>query len=94
MYNPYIPTEGWHSTAQEDPQRQSPPPHGLLEGLLRRFTSGGESRRQERSFLDSIPFLNQLDSGDLMLLLLLYFLYQETHDEDWLIILGVVLLSG
>ena len=34
-----------------------------------------------------------IDTGDLMLLLLLFLLYTESHDEDFLIILIVVGLS-
>lgn len=37
--------------------------------------------------------LAKLDSGDLMLLLLLILLYRESRDEDFLIILAVVVMS-
>lgn len=57
------------------------------------------------SFFGSLPFFGgiekglssilpgKMDSGDLMLLLLLFFLYLESKDEDFLIILAVIAMS-
>lgn len=34
--------------------------------------------------------LSGLDAGDILLMLVLLFLYQEKKDEDWLIVLALV----
>lgn len=71
------------------PQRDA----GLLErlrGLLSRFGGGGE----EKSLFVGVPVLEKLDSGDILLILVLIFLFRESGDEEWLIILALVLLMG
>lgn len=59
--------------------------------LLGRLLPSGEGK--ENPFA-GIPVLEKLDSGDLLLILVLIFLFQESEDEEWLIILGLVLLMG
>lgn len=66
---------------------------GLLErlrGLLRRFGDSGE----ERPLFAGVPVLEKLDSGDILLILVLIFLFRESEDDEWLIILALVLLMG
>lgn len=36
----------------------------------------------------------RLDRGDILLLLVLIYLFRETDDDEWLIILALVLLMG
>lgn len=38
--------------------------------------------------------LGQLDKGDILLLLVLIYLFRESEDDEWLIILALVLLMG
>lgn len=76
-------------TGTAAPQRDA----GLLErlrGLLSRFGGGGE----EKSLFAGVPVLEKLDSGDILLILVLIFLFRESGDEEWLIILALVLLMG
>ena len=96
MYNRYIPMDDTpaHSpepepchTAPEKacgtngapppPRSSAVPPDGLT-GLLRHF-------------LDQFH-LNQVDSGDLLLLALLFFLFRENADEELLVALGLLLI--
>ena len=94
MYNRYIPTEDTHKPGQEACQEPapescreeapSPPPHCTssasdgLTGLLRHF-------------LDQFH-LHQVDSGDLLLLALLFFMFREHADEELLVALGLLLI--
>lgn len=93
MYNRYIPTEDTKA-AEPEPSRESaaesrctdapPPPHSAppapdgLTGLLRHF-------------LDQFH-MHQVDSGDLLLLALLFFLFRENADEELLVALGLLLI--
>lgn len=38
--------------------------------------------------------LDRFDSGDILLILVLIFLYKDKNDEDWLIVLALVVLMG
>ena len=38
--------------------------------------------------------LSQLDHGDFLLLFILIYLFRESEDDEWLIILALVLLMG
>ena len=93
MYNRYIPTEEPHTPPEPERQHRpepepcreepSPPPQPPrqadgLGGLLRHF-------------LDHFH-LQQVDSGDLLLLALLFFLFREDADEVLLIALGLLLI--
>ena len=89
MYNRYIPRGEYRPTeppeqgqAQAPPKRQS----GLFGGLLSSAPS-----------LDGILkalHLDRFDKGDILLLLVLAYLFLESEDEDWLIVLALVLLMG
>lgn len=92
MYDQYLPTTGWHSVEEETAGGEEGF-GGLLGSLLSRFGMGGGSAPAAKDALfPGIPLLEKLDSGDILLLLVLYCLYQESKDEEWLIILGLVLL--
>lgn len=86
MFDRYIPQSGWVSTEAEE---RRGPLGGMMDNLLG-FLGMGEPRREVSPF-QGIPFLEKLDTGDILLLLILYYLYRETGDEEWLIILGLTL---
>lgn len=98
MYNRYIsrsapePVEepGRGERVEQNPPRE-PVPGGLLERVRALFS---RVREGERSWLDRIPLLENLDSGDILLIVVLIFLFRESDDEEWLIILALVLLMG
>lgn len=82
MYNRYIP-QGEYESASPQPQRSG---------------SGGQN-----NFLGGLPkldgilkalHLDRFDKGDILLILVLLFLYTESNDEDWLIVLALVVLMG
>ena len=62
-----------------------PPPGGLFGG----FSPGGDGSL--RKLLDRFH-LDRIDSGDLLLLGLLFLLYREGADEELLIALGLLLI--
>lgn len=87
MYNRYIPAEDgtYEKIPEEEPQTGGP-------------VSGGEERRGPedlggllRQLLDRFQ-LDNIDSGDLMLLALLFFLFREKADEEVLVALGLLLI--
>ena len=68
-----------HGEAHQSPPRGSPPPHpDGLSGFLRHF-------------LDQFH-LDHVDTGDLLLLGLLFFLFREEADEELLVALGLLLI--
>ena len=109
MYNRYIPQEGYapvesagepRAEANGSPRKSSP--FSFLSSLL-----GGGDRSDQRDkgeegekkssglfgILDKLG-LGRLDRGDILLLLVLIYLFRETDDDEWLIILALVLLMG
>lgn len=91
MFDRYIPQDGWQRV---DSQAAGADFGGMSSGLIDNllgFLNLGKSRRQEsRHPFQGVPFLEQLDTGDILLLLVLYYLYQESGDEEWLIILALL----
>ena len=68
-----------HGEAHQSPPRGSPPPHpDGLSGFLRHF-------------LDQFH-LDHVDTGDLLLLGLLFFLFREDADDELLMALGLLLI--
>lgn len=98
MYNRYIPEENFQpvETGQPSPQPQGQRngnnwgggPFSFLNGLLGRTKNAGGAGILERLGLQN------LDSGDILLLLILFYLFRETGDEEWLIILALMFLMG
>lgn len=99
MYNRYSPQGGYQNLDPEIPG--SPPPssgHGtglgggrissLLQSLL-----GGVKNAGSTGILEKLG-LSQLDKGDILLVLVLIYLFRESEDDEWLIILALVLLMG
>ena len=72
------------SSARDGPRREPPPPPSAgrvadgLTGLLRHI-------------LDQLH-LDHVDTGDLLLLVLLFFLFREDADEELLVALGLLLI--
>lgn len=66
-------------------------PGGLLSGLT--GGNAGDSGGGIRKLLDAVG-LGRLDKGDILLLLVLIWLFQDSGDDEWLIILALVLLMG
>lgn len=86
MYNRYIPTDGYRPVEpergtgrEERNQRRG----GAFERLFSMLSGGSGTFG-----------LDQVDKGDILLVLVLIFLFKESEDEEWLIILALVLLMG
>jgi hypothetical protein len=94
MYNEYVS----HATPQrlEEPeQRSAPAAEPFLGGVVDSVRSLLRGiKKGEGKLFSGIPVLEKLDSGDLLLILVLLFLYRESEDEEWLIILALVVLMG
>ena len=105
MYNRYIPPEGYTPVEPAAESRSESPgsgrnasPFSFLSSLLGGggARSGGEEGRKSSGLsgiLDRLG-LGKLDRGDILLLLVLIYLFRETDDDEWLIILALVLLMG
>lgn len=92
MYNRYIPRGDYVPTDGQDrgPERREGK-GGILGSLGSLLGGGGGSK------LDGILkalHLDRFDKGDILLILVLVYLYIESDDEDWLIVLALVVLMG
>ncbi len=91
MYNRYCPHDGYQPLEQEEPaagSRGASGPFSFLQGLLSGTKNAGGS-----GIWDKLG-LSRLDRGDILLLLILIYLFRESEDDEWLIILALVLLMG
>ena len=89
MYNRYIPQGDFIPTGQPEQGRAEPRPprrNGLLGGL---FNGVPDVNGILKMF-----HLDRFDKGDILLLMVLVYLFIESEDEDWLIVLALVLLMG
>lgn len=102
MYNRYIPQDGYtpvppasESRAESAAGGRSSSPFSFLSSLLGGGSKGEEGRSSSglSGILDRLG-LGKLDRGDILLLLVLIYLFRETDDDEWLIILALVLLMG
>lgn len=99
MYNRYIP-EDVSYTPVEPPPAPSPPPQTAQKRQpfrLPDFLSGGEGRLfgwKEGGGLSNLLKSLHMDSGDVLLLLIMLYLLVEGEDTDLAIALGLVLLMG
>lgn len=97
MYNRYIRNDtGLYERVQEGPPPGGPgrneagPPPGGAAG-----PSGGSRPEGRRGFLSGILDrlnLKNMETEDLILLLLIFLLYREGEDEELLIALGLLLI--
>lgn len=97
----YVPVEPEREQARKPEQeprsasasdRRGSSPLSLLSTLL--GGGGGETSKQSDSPLTGLLGKLGLDGGDSLLLLILIYLFRETEDEEWLIILALILLMG
>ncbi len=107
MYNRYIRGEsGAYTRIPEEERRTSPAPPGSTQSSRQEDTAGRQeehSRSEDhdrvsdgltsmlRHFLDQLH-LDHVDTGDLLLLGLLFFLFREDADEELLVSLGLLLI--
>ena len=93
MYNRYGPREGFQPLEEEQEASARPSGGGNSPLSLLRSLLGGEKNAGETGILEKLG-LGQLDKGDILLLLVLIYLFRESEDDEWLIILALVLLMG
>ena len=96
MYNRYIPRSGGYDRV---PMEDAPPRRetGDFRRDRRPPPAGGAAGGGQGSWLTGLLKglgLEELDRGDILLLLILIYLFRESDDEEWLIILALVLLMG
>ena len=91
MYNRYMPQEPFQPVGPEGNSAPQGGLKGLLGGLL--GGRGGGGLPKPDGILKALH-LDGLEKGDILLILILVYLYIESDDEDWLIILGLVVLMG
>ena len=87
MYNRYIQHDD--GVYQQIPRQEEAPPPQPPRG------QPGEQAGGRRSFLDQILeklHLSDIDKGDILLLLILLFLYDQGGDEELLTALGLLFL--
>ena len=98
MYNQFIPPDGFRpvSPPPGTPPKDAPPPKGRspLSALLSSLLGGNAGGKTGLAGLLEKFGLGQLDHGDLLLLFILIYLFRESEDDEWLIILALVLLMG
>lgn len=104
MYNQFIPPDGFRpvSPPPGTPPKGEPPPKGrsplsaLLSSLFGKGGNAGGSAAGKAGLSGLLETfgLGQLDHGDLLLLFILIYLFRESEDDEWLIILALVLLMG
>lgn len=99
MYNRYCPQGGYQNLESDGtgPSYQSSPSgSGILGGRLSSLLHnllGGVKNAGSTGILEKLGF-SQLDKGDILLVLVLIYLFRESDDDEWLIILALVLLMG
>ena len=80
---PHPPTQqSQHSQNSQQPRQQPPPPH--KPGRPPEIAFG-------KGILEALH-LEDLDTGDLLLLFLLFFLFRQKADEELLIAIGLLLI--
>ena len=98
MYNRYIRNDNGaytrmpqHDEPRQQPPKPSPPPPPQHSP----HHPPKDNRLPESKFLDRLLgklHLGDVDSGDLILLLLLFILFKEEADEELLIAIGLLLI--
>ena len=104
MYNRYIPNGGQYTriTVQEESPSPTVPPAEPGTGAVFRsnplssFLSGlGDNKKNAglAGIFDAFK-LKDIDTGDILLLLILLFLFRDGEDLELVILLGLILLLG
>ena len=88
MYNRYFDPEGCVPVEPEREQAERAKPFSLLSALL------GAERDEGDAASGGLLGRLGLEGSDALLLLLFYYLYRETKDEEWLILLALLLFTG
>lgn len=100
MYNQFIPSDGFRPVSPEpetppkEPNQNRSPLSGLLSSLLGRGETVGNGRTSGLTGLLDKFGLGKMEHGDLLLVFILIYLFRESEDDEWLIILALVLLMG
>lgn len=99
MYNRYCPQGGYQTLEPERCGQGDRPASGAsslfggrLSGLIQSLL-GGAKNAGGTGIFDKLG-LSQLDKGDILLVLVLIYLFRESDDDEWLVILALVLLMG
>ncbi len=100
MYNRYSPQGGYQPVEPEGPPREPPRPasggnagSGSLFSALASLLGGNRPGSGIDGLLERLG-ITRLDKGDILLILILVYLFRESEDDEWLIILALVLLMG
>ncbi len=88
MYNSYLPQGSYEPAAPPEESGQAEKRRGLLSSLF-----GGSGLPRADGILKALH-LDRFDKGDILLILVLVYLFIESDDEDWLIVLALVVLMG
>ena len=92
MYNRYITEDVSYAPVEQAPASRTA--GGKPAFHLPEFLSGGGLTKERLSGLLKTLRLDSLDSGDVLLLLILLYLLVEGEDIDLVIALGLVLFMG
>lgn len=95
MYNRYIPNGDYvpASPGEGTPEREQGRKGGLIDQLLGSLGGLGSKIPKPEGLLKALH-LDRFDKGDILLILVLVYLFIESDDEDWLIVLALVVLMG
>jgi hypothetical protein len=99
MYNRYVedaafsPVEPESRPPEAQTPAQEPPKKGVLNQLLSGLSGGSGGKSGLSGILSGLK-PDSLDRGDILLILILLYLFWESEDEELLIILGLMLLTG
>ena len=97
MYNRYIPNGAAYTRIAEEDAPAAPPPGPAAPPDTAERTQKPETVEKKPSGLAGLlkhPKLEDLDTGDVLLLLILLFLFLEGDDLELIITLGLLLVLG
>lgn len=93
MYNRYIPNGDYIPASPPEGAPERERGGGLLSDLLGNLGGLGAKIPKPEGILKALH-LDRFDKGDILLILVLVYLFIESDDEDWLIVLALVVLMG
>lgn len=95
MYNRYIPEDSSYVPVEREPSRpDAPRPAPRRQPAVRWSELTGLLKGGEKGGLLKALHLDDLDAGDILLLLIMLYLLVEGDDLEPVIALGLVLLMG
>ena len=95
MYNRYIPTGAVYVPVEQEKPAPKPDSSQVIKALFGAVENGKESERKKSTGLAGILKLlklEELDTGDVLLLLIMLFLFLEGDDMELVITLGLILI--